>query len=142
MVEKYAPVDSASRLKSCRWFELAQHFDSIDDIQRSLKYYNGAIDLSPNDPELYFHRGLFKLVKMDLNDDVAWSAIKDFDRAIRLNSGYAAAYFERGVALSYVVVKDRACEDMKAAVALDSSFLPPAQVYFQKCCYSRSPLPK
>lgn len=100
-------------------FEKGKIAQKEKDNDLALELYNAAIDRYPDDAKMYFDRGSFKLSRLELNSDVAISAIKDFDRAIKLKPDYDAAYLNRGMALSYIGRHLRACYDFHIAQSLN-----------------------
>jgi len=102
------------------------------DYKSALRFYNLAIDINPFDPSLYYQRGRFKISKLELNEDLAISAIIDFSESARMRPSHAESYFQRGVIYSYLDKKEKACEDMHSAYGLDSTIdvLP----FIKKCC--------
>lgn len=97
--------------------------DSLRDYEQALKWFNYAVDLDPDEPEYYYQRGHLKLIKMDINEEQARSAIVDFNRAIELKSDFAYAYYFRGIAFAYLDRKEKVCPDMKYAKNLDTALI-------------------
>ncbi len=116
-IEKYKNTEKE---KSERLLNKAITEESLSNYEVALELYNKSIDLNPYNPISIYRRGLLKLTKLDLNSDVAYSAIKDFNRALRLDSTIAVAYFHRGLALGYLKLKGRSYLDMKKVWELDS----------------------
>lgn len=100
-------------------FIKAKEAQKIKDNDLALELYNAAIDKFPDDEQMYFDRGYFKLSRLELNSDIALSAVKDFDRAIKLNPTYYQAYLSRALALSYLGKHLRACYDYYLAKELN-----------------------
>lgn len=113
-------------------FKQAMLCDSLKDYKQSLKWLNYAIDLNPDNPEYYFKRGHLKLIKLDISEEAARSALTDFNRAIQLKPEYAHAYYFRGITLAYLDKKDKVCPDMIYAKQLDSALI--IQDYLNKFC--------
>lgn len=116
-IDKYKTVD---RERASDILKEAMVSDSLSDYDNALFLYNQSIDLNPDDAKAYYLRGLLKLIHLDLNFSIANSAIKDFNRAIRLDSNYSEAYFHRGLALGYLGLRGRSFFDMKKVWELDS----------------------
>ena len=117
-IDKYKKVD---RKKASDLLKEAMVSDSLSHYDNALFLYNKSIDLNPDDAKAYYMRGLLKLIHLDLNFSVANSAIKDFNRAIRLDSNYSEVYFHRGLALGYLGLRGRSFLDMKKVWELDST---------------------
>ncbi len=117
-IEKYK---NPEKEKSDKLLNKAITEESLSNYEKALVLYNKSIDLNPYNPISIYRRGLLKLTKLDLNSDVAYSAIKDFNRTLRLDSTMAVAYFHRGLALGYLKLKGRSNLDMKKVWELDSA---------------------
>jgi tetratricopeptide (TPR) repeat protein len=113
-------------------FKQAMFCDSLKDYKQALKWLNYAIDLNPDNPEYYFQRGHLKLIKLDISEEAARSALIDFNRAILLKPKFAYAYYFRGITLAYLDKKDKVCPDMIYAKQLDSVLI--IQDYLNKFC--------
>jgi tetratricopeptide (TPR) repeat protein len=87
----------------------------LGDLNGAIRDYNRAIELSPDDPEIYFNRAN-ALVSAGLYDE----AIVDYDRAIQLNPFYARAIFNRGSAYALAGKPDPARHDWQAAIGLEA----------------------
>jgi hypothetical protein len=79
----------------------------VKHYTEAIEWFNKAIALSPQLPELYVNRGASKYSLHNCTD-----AIKDYEKAIELDASYAPAYFNR--ALIYLVWnrQQEACEDL------------------------------
>jgi tetratricopeptide (TPR) repeat protein len=100
--------------------KMAFEADSFNKNDLALKLYNQAIDLDPDNANAYHRRGFLKLTKLELDIDMAYSAIKDFDRAIHLQEDFTLAYFHRYLAEDYLDLKGRAFLDRKKVWEADS----------------------
>jgi tetratricopeptide (TPR) repeat protein len=75
--------------------------------------YNKALDLQPDNSQIYYNRGLV-FASQNRNED----AIKSFSKAIELKNDYSGAYYNRGKAEYNLGKKDIACNDLKQAARL------------------------
>ncbi len=89
------------------------------DNEKALSLYNQSLDLDPDESIVYYDRGYFKLTRLELNSDIAYNAVKDFNRAIKLKPDFADAYLHRALAISYVGRHWRACQDYTKAKELN-----------------------
>ena len=64
-----------------------------DEFGKAIADYGKAIELSPENTEIYMHRGETYYIIGDFD-----RAIADYDEAIRLDSGHVNAYRWRGSA--------------------------------------------
>ena len=83
-------------------------------LDRALKDFNKALELSPNFAEAYNNRGNVYRNMGDLS-----KAFDDYDTAIRLKPDFADAYNNRGVAYGIKGQVDRAIEDFNKATSLN-----------------------
>ena len=83
-------------------------------IEESLKLFNKALDLSPNDPDIISDRGVAYL---HLNDET--NCFKDFNRALELEPKKAYRYAARAYAKKHFKDLNGAVEDYIIAVDLD-----------------------
>lgn len=85
--------DSIGEQGQAALYYLAKIEYQLSKFQNSIGYYDKLIQLTSNDPELYFNRGAAKGMLMNSE-----GAIKDYDKAIELKPNYMEAYANRGVA--------------------------------------------
>lgn len=86
----------------------------LGDLNGAIRDYNRAVELAPDDPELYFNRG-----NAFVSAGLYQEAIMDYDRAIQLNPIYARALFNRGSAAALAGKPDPARRDWQAAIGLE-----------------------
>lgn len=93
--------------------------------KRMQAFYTQEIATNPNNPKLYFYRGI---VSHGLRD--YQGALADFNRSIQLNSNYPEAYYQRG--LTYQSLKDysKALADYNQALKLN--IFEDTDVYFNR----------
>jgi tetratricopeptide (TPR) repeat protein len=116
-INKYKDTDTVQARHFMNEAMLAQ---KNRDYEKALELYNKSIDLNPDDAHAYHKRGYFKLSTLDLNEDVALSAMKDFSRAIRLDSTLTIIYFHRSIASAYIGLKGRSLLDYMKVWQRDS----------------------
>ncbi len=121
LIDRYRDNSEAAKQKAHEYFILARNVDKEKKYEIALKLYNQSIDLDPGNADAYFYRGYLKIHRLELNSDLAFSAVIDFTEAIRLRPDHADSYFQRGATLGYLDKKTRVCEDMHAAFRLDST---------------------
>jgi tetratricopeptide (TPR) repeat protein len=117
-IDKYKTTD---KIKAGLYLDEAFKAENNGKYDEALESYNKSIDNDPDDPVAYHRRGFLKLTKLDINEDIAHSALKDFDRVIKLDSTYTIAYFHRGMTIGYLGDKHQAAEDFKKVWYADSS---------------------
>ena len=82
-IDKYK---NPEKEKSEFFLNEAINSESNQENEKALTFYNKSIDLNPDNALAYYRRGLLKLTRLDINNDVAISALKDFSRTIRPRS--------------------------------------------------------
>ena len=117
-IDRYKSPDS---IKAEFYYKLALKAEADGDYSKEIRLLNRSIDYNPDDAFAYHKRGIVKLHYLDLNYDVAYSAIKDFSRAIRLKPDFTLAYFHRAVALGYVHNYQRSFLDTRFVWYADST---------------------
>lgn len=132
LIAKYRDRSADAKIKSEYFYQLARKYDAEKKYSLALRNYNLAIDIYPDNAEAYFQRGVLKLYRLELNNDIAFSSANDFSESIRLRPSHAKSYFLRGVALGYLDRKKLVCEDMHQAYRLDSSL--DVKPYINKYC--------
>jgi len=95
-------------------------FAKIGDCCYELKKYKGATEaydralkINPNEKMLYMYRAASKSALQD-----HYGAMNDYDRAITLDTGYAAAYFNKGLVEIKIGQKEQGCADLLRAKKL------------------------
>ncbi|HNS12550.1 MAG TPA: tetratricopeptide repeat protein [Bacteroidia bacterium] len=132
LLTEYNEQDSILSIKALKLADTAKQKEKEKDFKSALRYYNLAIDMDPFNPILYYQRGRFKISRLELNEDLANSAIIDFSESARMRPLHAESYFQRGVIYAYLDKKIEVCEDMQRAYELDPGMavLP----FVKKCC--------
>lgn len=108
-----------SKLQLNRILKMTNHEASLNEMQieahfRSLQDYSGRIEAEPNNPSLYFGRGMDFMHIQDYE-----SALKDMNRAIELNPDILVAYFARAVIRSKQLEYDSQPVDESAFSSAD-----------------------
>jgi tetratricopeptide (TPR) repeat protein len=106
--------------KAKNYFDEAIKEEENGDYEKALDLYNKSIEYNPDDKFAYHRRGYLKLTKLEINEDVALSAFKDFDRAIRLDTNFTIAYFHRGITYGYLNNKNYGYMDFRRVWLADS----------------------
>ncbi len=103
----------------------------------ALKSYNTAMLLDPNDPTVYYLRGLCYYMKADYQ-----TAITDYSKSIVLNDKNAAPFLERGFANKKLGQFGSAITDFTRAIVLNENdpkaFTGRGACYFETAKYSES----
>jgi len=88
------------------------------DNDRAITDYNKAIKLDPNNPEVYYLRGIVYYERKDYD-----RAIKDYNKAIKINPKVAMIYNNRGKAYEFKGDNKKAFEDYNKAIEIDSNYV-------------------
>jgi len=99
------------------WFERGLYFLKSQRYDDAIKAFSLSIQIIPNDPEAYNHRGTAWFYKGDYD-----RAIADCTKALELDPGYANAYNNRGTAWFYKGDYDRAIADCTKALELNPRY--------------------
>jgi len=109
-----APGKDIARLSlAAHFFYLGYALYEQKDFENSIKAYSTSLELNEY-AGAYYNRGLAYAKQQRYNE-----AIKDFDKAIKLNSDYAEAYVGRGLAYAEQQKYDKAIEDYNKAIKLN-----------------------
>lgn len=92
-------------------FLLANCYDDLNQLEKSILYYNQAIALNTEDPSYYLRRAIVygKMQQFQL-------CLKDLEICTELDKDYAEAYYWKGVVK--VNMKQNPCNDLSRAVNL------------------------
>ncbi|MFC2142363.1 tetratricopeptide repeat protein [Acidobacteriota bacterium] len=83
-------------------------------IEEAIEHYDQIIALSPEQPVLYYSRGLARQKIEDLE-----GALEDYTTAIRLNDEYVSAHSNRGLVRYWMADYEGALEDYSRVIELD-----------------------
>ncbi len=111
------PVVIDHRAEARALVSKAANLRSLGNLDGSVAVLGQAIELSPNEPEIYYARGLAHSVA-DRHDE----AIADFDRALALRPLYPEALTERGLAYVNRGSLTRGIADYDAALRIDPAY--------------------
>jgi tetratricopeptide (TPR) repeat protein len=88
------------------------------NYDEAIRLFTVAINVSPSNPEGYYHRGNVWVLKHDAN-----KALFDYSEAIRVDAHHKHAYFKRGwVQYNMVGDLDAALEDFNEAIQEDVTY--------------------
>lgn len=132
MILSCADTSASTREYAEEMMKLGQKAEKERRYEDALRFYNLGIDKHPFLSRAYYKRGKLKLYRLELNKGIANSSVTDFSEAIRIEPDQAEYYFQRGVALAYLVEKKKVCEDMYKARSLDKSI--DISHYIKKFC--------
>lgn len=89
-----------------------------DNAWEAIASFNQALALDPDSPEIYFYRGIARSLLAVNEPTRSPSPIEDYSEAIRLNPGYADAYYNRALVYFGLNQPERAIADLKQAAEL------------------------
>jgi tetratricopeptide (TPR) repeat protein len=105
-------------------FVLANCYNSLNQIDTAISYYDKSIEVSDEDADFFFKRAIAFGKKQDFK-----TCLKDLDRCLFLNPTYFEAYYWIGVAK--VNLDQNPCEDFRIAAR---NKIEPAISAFKKYC--------
>ncbi len=91
---------------------------NLKRYMEAIKDYNKAIELVPNDSEVYLNRGASKGYLKEYE-----SSINDFNKAIELNPNDEHIYFNRGISKFDLKRYREAIEDYNKAIKLNPNYI-------------------
>ena len=91
--------------------------------EESLKYFDKAIELDPNNPDFYSNKG-YTLVSLQRFEE----AINLYDKALAINPNHANSCYNKACALSMLGREEEAIEYLQKAIEIDPSFKEKAKV--------------
>src|SRR5512138_715036 len=97
--------------------EAAQQY-SEGNFAEAASSYDKAIELDPNNANLWNMRGIILAFQLDRTTE----GIASFDKAVILNTSYHDAWFNRGMALAREERFDEALVSLDRATSLDPSY--------------------
>lgn len=99
-------------------------YQSKNDIDKAITYFNQAVQINQNYAEAYYNRGNAYLDKGNSSE-----AIIDYNHALKINPNYAEAYNNRGNAYKDKGDYDQASADYNQALQIDPDY---AQAYYNR----------
>jgi len=99
----------------------------MNDLEEAYKDYSMAISIS-QEPKYYNNRGINLAIRNHMQE-----AIKDYDQALALDSTYAQAYLNKGVALNYLGDTEASCQNFQKAYELGLTMA--RQFLIENCSY-------
>jgi len=142
--EKSELVAQIESLKS----KIADYEKQISEFKQQIAEFNDqnsieelisklADEPEPNDDKAYNYRGL---ICYYLDKQTITQAIRDFDKAIKLNPNNASYYYNRGLVYKHSWYDKQAIDDFYKAIELDQSFAANAHkkcgdVHLQRASY-------
>jgi len=117
LINKYKVINKE---KADKYFEEALKEEALNHTEEALANYDRSIQNNPDNARVYHRRGVLKMTKLDLNPGNILSALKDYSRAIRLDSSLSEAYHHRAMAFYFLGYKNRAFLDQLKVLQLDS----------------------
>lgn len=115
-----APPVEKEQLTAQEWFERGFIFLDAENFDEAIRCYTEAINLAPQNADVYSSRGAARYLKGDLD-----GAILDLNEAIRLNPNIPEPYSVRGVVHSAKGEFDEAIQDYSEAINIDPKFEEP-----------------
>ncbi|MDO5438067.1 MAG: tetratricopeptide repeat protein, partial [bacterium] len=103
----------------------AYEFFDIKDYSSALKYLNKAVETFPNDPKVYYYRGLTREAVGDFK-----GAVSDFKDTVKIDRNYVVAYYKMAESLEKINKKKEALymyEKYLGAENIDKEFAKKAE---------------
>jgi len=88
-------------------------YHDLEEYNKAIKDYHKAIELKPDDANVYNNRGNTYIELQDYNN-----AIKDYNKAIELNSNFSEAYNNRGFSYKNITKFNNAIKDYDKAIEI------------------------
>lgn len=106
-------MKEANFIQTLAYGEEGVENNRVKNYTEAIEWFNKAIALSPQLPELYVNRGASKHSLRNCTD-----AIKDYEKAIELDPSYAPAYYSRALIYLLWNRQEEACADLWIAYRL------------------------
>ena len=102
------------------YLHLAELGEGVHNLSLSLRAFDRAIAINPDDADSYVNRGIARRYLAAISpDQMSLSdSIGDFDQAIHLDPGYADAFANRGIAYLYQGKLEESQADFAKAVEI------------------------
>lgn len=96
----------------------AYHLQNTNRIDQAIEYYQKIITINPINKFAYYNLGYIYLVyKKDFN-----KSIYNFTQSIEIDSSYAEAYYNRGLAYEQLGENEKAISDYKTSLKYKTNF--------------------
>jgi len=99
------------------YHNLANDYYKIGEFEKSVEFYDKALELNPDLLETYFNRAL-AYTRMQQYD----KALEDLAKVIEMNPHLAEAYYTRGLVYEYKQDYTRAVQDYDKALEVDPGY--------------------
>ncbi|MEA5583202.1 tetratricopeptide repeat protein [Nodularia harveyana UHCC-0300] len=110
-------LDDLISSKVDKYIDLAKECCNKKDYESAIAYCNQALELKPNNFDVYNERGACRYALGDKQ-----GAIDDYTQAIKINPYSAKAYYSRGLAHSDLRDKQNAIDDYTQAIKINPNY--------------------
>lgn len=102
------------QMRAAAYFTSGKSAYDTEDYPQAIEQFSKAAAVDPQDPQIYYHRGLAHVAQDDFQE-----ALADFTQALKLNPRNAMAHYQRGLAHRLLGQHDQAIEEYSRALKLD-----------------------
>ncbi len=102
------------QMRAAAYFTSGKSAYDAEDYPQAIEQYTKAAGVDPQDPEIFYRRGLAHVAQDDFHE-----ALADFSQSLKLNPRNAMAHYQRGLAHRLLGQHDQAIEDYSRALKLD-----------------------
>lgn len=100
------------------WYGMGKYYQDVKDWTNALGTYNSLLQYEPNNKNVHYNMAaiyLYGLKKYDL-------ALQHFDNVVRVAPDFAEGYYARGICFQTMGQKDKAIDDLEAALKIAPNF--------------------
>jgi tetratricopeptide (TPR) repeat protein len=117
--DKYYEVYFGDKLgkKASKWYDKGIELYDRGEIEGSIKYFNMALKLEPENTEIWKHKG-WSLDYTGRHEE----ALVCFEKALELNPTDAELWFDRGVAFMFLEQYEEALQNFDNATGIDPEY--------------------